>query len=34
MLSAEDSEKLTIPLAIYPSKDEPKEEVSRYHTLT
>ncbi|KAJ4476609.1 Alpha/Beta hydrolase protein [Lentinula aciculospora] len=29
MLSAEDSEKLTVPLAIYPSKDEPKEEFDK-----
>ncbi|KIK71401.1 hypothetical protein GYMLUDRAFT_33563 [Collybiopsis luxurians FD-317 M1] len=29
MLSVEDSEKLTVPLAIYPSKDEPKDEYNK-----
>lgn len=30
MLSVDDATKLTVPLAIYPSKDEPVEEVIRY----
>ncbi|KAG6812066.1 hypothetical protein H0H92_004597 [Tricholoma furcatifolium] len=31
MLSAADAEKLTVPLAIYPSKDEPVTEGNRFH---
>ena len=27
MLSVDDAKKLTVPLAIYPSKDEPEEDV-------